>query len=440
MARPVAAVAQPDWLPLKTCLENTTVVDVELARAFVAELGGDLETLTLEGFLGVRTADMEVALGTTRLNGGAITPIQRGALMTAIRALATVGGMAPPALGGMLSQSLPSAPSHGGYTTANVTKRKIMDVLDDTEGEFVVMQDGPIRALRAAFETANAGVPRESEDVTADQISALGHRLAGDSAPFVDFARWGPYGRRQAKMMRYTAQIWVGGELVTQRLDGPANFEAWRAGWRVFRTGMLMLKGSLAGPMDEYEEGIRMMAFTFPDHWGTIAVADDLMRSEPWEKLRQRIEKMLSRGLYTEPWDPDRPWESVIRESANGTSRMADSWWFEHVKQSCLRECGRPTLTVAGTAWMGNTSGEREEALRQKRGLAGMAQRKDGRYVRTASGQELCFAWNRCTTGCDEQCEDERAHSCEWCLDEGHRAIDDACTAPKRPQGWKPSR
>ena len=84
--------------------------------------------------------------------------------------------------------------------------------------------------------------------------------LNEDRAPYTDFAVWGPYGRRQTKHMKFTAQVWVGGELVTRQLTGPANFEAWRAPWRVFRAAMILLGACLPGPLDEYEENIRALA------------------------------------------------------------------------------------------------------------------------------------------------------------------------------------
>ena len=46
------------------------------------------------------------------------------------------------------------------------------------------------------------------------------------------------------------------------------------------------LKASLAGPLDAYEDGVRQMALSFPEHWGHIMVVEDHMRSERWGKLR----------------------------------------------------------------------------------------------------------------------------------------------------------
>ena len=53
-----------------------------------------------------------------------------------------------------------------------------------------------------------------------------------DSAPYTDFGVWGPFGRRQSKLLKYQAQIFVGGELQTKLMTGPPNFESWRKCWR----------------------------------------------------------------------------------------------------------------------------------------------------------------------------------------------------------------
>ena len=45
----------------------------------------------------------------------------------------------------------------------------------------------------------------------AEQLGALADRLSKDTVPYTDMGLWGPYGRRQAKVLKFQAQIWVGG-------------------------------------------------------------------------------------------------------------------------------------------------------------------------------------------------------------------------------------
>ena len=63
--------------------------------------------------------------------------------------------------------------------------------------------------------------------------------------------------------------------------------------------------------------------------------------------------------------------------------------------------------------------------------------RPDGRYLTAEGGGELCYLWNRSSSGCGETCRQGRQHQCEWCRGP-HRAVDDSCPSKKRPQGWRP--
>ena len=61
---------------------------------------------------------------------------------------------------------------------------------------------------------------------------------------------------------------------------------------------MILLKGSRAGALDAYEENIRTLAEKYPKAWGIIVRADDIMRSEFWERTRRHIEADRKRGTY----------------------------------------------------------------------------------------------------------------------------------------------
>ena len=60
-------------------------------------------------------------------------------------------------------------------------------------------------------------------------------------------------------------------------------------------------------------------------------------------------------------------------------------------------------------------------------------QRKDGRYLRSRSGINICYDWSRHEDGCNnDKCPQQFAHVCEWCR-QPHRSIN----CPQRP-GWTP--
>eukprot|EP00971_Amphidinium_carterae_P046136 908097-Amphidinium_carterae.1 len=56
------------------------------------------------------------------------------------------------------------------------------------------------------YHTICDGRPLPHEEPTAEQLSALKQLLDADAAPFADFAVFGPFGRRQAKLLRFHAQ------------------------------------------------------------------------------------------------------------------------------------------------------------------------------------------------------------------------------------------
>ena len=94
--------------------------------------------------------------------------------------------------------------------------RKANTVIDQgADSDVTALPDGEVRSLFAAFDSTHGGTPLQHEEPTAEQLGALADRLSKDTAPYTDMGLWGPYGRRQAKILKFQAQIWVGGELVT---------------------------------------------------------------------------------------------------------------------------------------------------------------------------------------------------------------------------------
>lgn len=117
---------------------------------------------------------------------------------------------------------------------------------------------------------------------------------------------------------------------------------------------MLMLKASPPGPLDEYEERIRLLDAEFPQFWGVIARADDVMRSEQWERIRRDIEEEFHARQYRFSFDPSAPWAAVIRDSARGRG-----WWREHVRDPCVKalaEGVRPQPMAEDAFGMGSDS------------------------------------------------------------------------------------
>ena len=172
--------------------------------------------------------------------------------------------------------------------------------------------------MREFHRNVTGGDPPDHERPTAEQLSALSHRLGSGKAPFADFAVFGPYRRRQTKLLRFTAQVFAHGELVTRQLRGPGSFQGWRAGWGVFRAAMIMINGASPATLDRYARGIEELVTLYPHAWGIISLADETMRAERWDIVKEGLGAGGS-------------WEDVISGSAFGFGNSCARWWFIHV-------------------------------------------------------------------------------------------------------------
>ena len=83
-------------------------------------------------------------------------------------------------------------------------KRKFSSVIDQAlDAEFDSWEEAQTRNLLGGFDQMNGGLPARAEEPSGDQLKALSEILAADRAPYTDFAIWGPYGRRQAKLLKF---------------------------------------------------------------------------------------------------------------------------------------------------------------------------------------------------------------------------------------------
>ena len=107
---------------------------------------------------------------------------------------------------------------------------------------------------------------------------------------------------------------------------GPANFDAWVACWLIFRACMIMLNAASPATFDFYERGIRKLHKMFPNRWGMLMVADELVRLEQWSVLQEEAILCAPAG-----YDPKKPWNTLIRNSVYGnpTNALAQ-WWYDN--------------------------------------------------------------------------------------------------------------
>ena len=122
-------------------------------------------------------------------------------------------------------------------------KRKIKDVIEQgTEAKMLAKEE--LLNIRNRYFKKFQGQPPECERPTDEQLSALKDKLDKGHAPYTEFAVWGPYGKRIAKMSRYTEHVWNGVGYVARQIPGPSDLDRWLKCDRVFKTAMLMLEGA----------------------------------------------------------------------------------------------------------------------------------------------------------------------------------------------------
>ena len=244
-----------------------------------------------------------------------------------IRLAAGVGETAGPA-----EASVDAAPPGTNEDTSR--SKKMAWVLDQGDDGTFVPLDAVTRAkYRANHKTLTGGDPPEGRQPSADQLAAMVAKLERGDAPYADFAVFTPHGRRQYRIHKFTAQIFVDGNLVTRELKGPANFEAWRESWAVFRALMISVLAVSSATLDAYERGISQLVRLYPNNWGVVYCADEIMRSEVWAST---AEDLQDAGKFP----AERPWDLILRMTTYGGPECTPSiqhWWFLHVLAPCQR-------------------------------------------------------------------------------------------------------
>ena len=152
-------------------------------------------------------------------------------------------------------------------------------------------------------------------------------RLTRGESPYADFAIFQPHGRRLAKHHKFDAQIFVDGKLTTRALKGPSDFPSWKSCWEVFRATMVSLLTVSPATLDGYERGISHLVDLYPQPWGMIFCADEILRSEIWQSVAEALQ---DKG----EWPAVRPWDFVIKVTTYGGAEATQAmilWWFTHV-------------------------------------------------------------------------------------------------------------
>ena len=193
-----------------------------------------------------------------------------------------------------------------------------------------------------------------------------------------------------------------------------------------------------------------------PGCWHLCAAADFVARNEQVPSERRRQERFYATSPSLSRFNPDMPWDAPLRAVASDTD-----FWYKHLEKPCDK-AGRdgtnasPVQRMSSTSVPpynvnlqvgGGSSVHSQGNLKRKRqkgngkggqdkGSSGKSngQRNDGRFVKSADGVQICFAWSRSADGCAAEgpCPQGRAHICEFCRS-SHRTV----RCPSNPN-WKP--
>lgn len=339
----------------------------------------------------------------------------------------------------LFSTALASPPP--AIPTANATgsgsakiKVKMNQVIGQGVDIEVEMLPGTtLQKLRAQFVVAEGDNPLEKEEVTDAQLSCLHHKLMSGQPPFVDIGVWGPHGDRIARAMRFVSQQWRDGEWKAVELPGAANLDAWEESWRIFRTGALMLQLATAATLDRYAAEFRTRVLQHPDVWHLAAQADIRYRTEFWSQEKRKQEAFHTSHPALSAFVPTQPWNSVLRASAS----HSEFWSGEFEKPAMLYTFNSAKAVPARPVGPGGNEEQQWMKPQPKKRATGTfdPQQKDGRYFKSKTGVNICYAWSRATDGCsNDRCDKGYAHVCEWCR-APHKSID----CPHSP-GWNPEK
>ena len=287
-----------------------------------------------------------------------------------------------------------------------------------------------VRRYWAKYREQLGADPMPEEEPSAAQLTALKTLLDEDRVPYADFAVYGS--KRAGLAGKPTVQalhIGVDGVLRQRRVPGPSSFPEWWASFRIFRASMVMLEGATAATLGHYGETIRRLVDRGVP-WSTVYDADVRMRRFEWETLRREAERGAERSAGLRAELAAQPWEVVIRRSVAHVA----FWQEEAIDKTLLWRTAPPQQRqhqqhqqqeqqqlqwdTPGADTQGRQpihGGNGAPGGGKKRGRGPKPRMGEPGSGRTATGQQVCFAWNRergCAGGCG------RVHVCERCMEE----------------------
>ena len=216
-------------------------------------------------------------------------------------------------------------------------KLKLSSVVDQAlEGEVQPISALETRKLFEDYETNRGAQPHKDIEPTGDQLAAVKQLVQEDTVPYVDFAVYGPYGRRMLRKLVFVSWIMsAAGEWSKKELPGPPDFSSWWRSWRLLKTTFLLLQIATTEVLDNYGEFIRSLSERYgPRCWWIVYLGETRMRSEQFERIRRRCEKEHADAILAgrpSSFRPAAPWDMVFQEAVRDRD-----FWDEEVREKCV--------------------------------------------------------------------------------------------------------
>ena len=285
--------------------------------------------------------------------------------------------------------------------------------------EVPMLMESELTPMRERYIAVEGDEPLDNVEVTNAQLTALKAIIGQGMAPYTDFGVWGQHGNRLARKQKFTNMfVDTSGKWHSQELAGPANLDAWRSSWAVFTTAAIMLDVATPAVLNRYANRFVERCQRYPSAWYLAVGADDRCRSEFWVAERRRQERFYREHPALSAFNPERPWESIIKESASNME-----WW--------MREFQEPAMNYmrdrAGAAPSWVTQQFPDEDRGKKRSLQDQPYNVHPKFTRageqytTRDGRTICRPYQ--TNACNNaSCN--YAHVCGNCGTEGHSKQD----------------
>ena len=247
------------------------------------------------------------------------TPVERGRVRFLQRTARLVAGL--PVEAGQ-PPAAPEAPLPTAAPHPPSKRIKLSSLVDSSaEAELVNLEGSEIRTMFAQYKSARGEYPHKDVEPSEEQLSAVAQLLRTGSAPYVDFALFGPHGKRALKrlsLVSFSYQVETGSWKRVE-IPGPPDFATWWKCWLVFKTTLLLLGAVSTEKLEHYGEFVRTLVDMYgPDAWFLVYQADDRFRSEEIERLRRHaqisyeglpLDARSTCSVGSAPYNPEKPWD-----------------------------------------------------------------------------------------------------------------------------------